>query len=346
MADTITISLPDGSTQELPPDRPAPTWPPRSGPGLAKAAVAATVDGTEADLTAAARPTAPTVAIITADSAEGRHVLRHSHGPRAGPGGDRPVAGSQVRHRPGDRGRLLLRLRPARRRPLQRRRPGPHRGPDAARSSPRTSPSSARSTASTRASQLFADQPYKVEIIEGGRRRRGRRRPAWSAPTATTTASSTSAAAPTCRRTGRLGHFKLMKVAAAYWRGDEHRPQLQRIYGTAWESKDALADHLHRLEEAEKRDHRRLGAELDLFHFPARDRRRTGGLPSQGRTDPQADGGPLAASSTRRAGYQFVVHAAPGQVDPVRDVGPPRVVRRGHVPPHGDGGGDATTRSP
>ena len=59
-----------------------------------------------------------------------------------------------------------------------------------------------------------------------------------------------------------------MKVAAAYWRGDEHRQQLQRIYGTAWESKDALADHLHRLEEAERRDHRRLGAELDLFHFP------------------------------------------------------------------------------
>jgi len=48
--------------------------------------------------------------------------------------------------------------------------------------------------------------------------------------------------------TGRLGAFKLTKVAAAYWRGDEHRPQLQRIYGTAWESKAALDDHLHRLE--------------------------------------------------------------------------------------------------
>jgi len=59
-----------------------------------------------------------------------------------------------------------------------------------------------------------------------------------------------------------------MKVAAAYWRGDERRSQLQRIYGTAWESKAALEEHLHRLEEAEKRDHRKLGAELDLFHFP------------------------------------------------------------------------------
>ncbi len=59
-----------------------------------------------------------------------------------------------------------------------------------------------------------------------------------------------------------------MRVAGAYWRGDEHRPQLQRIYGTAWENERALADHLHRLAEAERRDHRRIGAELDLFSFP------------------------------------------------------------------------------
>ena len=66
--------------------------------------------------------------------------------------------------------------------------------------------------------------------------------------------------------TGRLKHFKLMKVAGAYWRGDHHNEMLQRIYGTAWASKEALAAHLHMLEEAEKRDHRRLGRELDLFH--------------------------------------------------------------------------------
>ncbi|MGH9029435.1 MAG: threonine--tRNA ligase, partial [Acidimicrobiales bacterium] len=68
--------------------------------------------------------------------------------------------------------------------------------------------------------------------------------------------------------TGRLGHFRLLRVAGAYWRGDEHKPQLQRIYGTAWESEKALADYLHRLEEAERRDHRGIGADLDLFHFP------------------------------------------------------------------------------
>ena len=59
-----------------------------------------------------------------------------------------------------------------------------------------------------------------------------------------------------------------MKVAGAYWRGNEKGPMLQRIYGTAWESKAALAEHLHRLEEAEKRDHRKLATELDLLSFP------------------------------------------------------------------------------
>ncbi|HNQ05417.1 MAG TPA: threonine--tRNA ligase [Thiobacillaceae bacterium] len=67
--------------------------------------------------------------------------------------------------------------------------------------------------------------------------------------------------------TGKLRVFKLMKVAGAYWRGDSRNEMLQRIYGTAWASKDDLAAYLHRLEEAEKRDHRRLGKQLDLFHL-------------------------------------------------------------------------------
>ncbi|TAL26145.1 MAG: threonine--tRNA ligase, partial [Aquabacterium sp.] len=67
--------------------------------------------------------------------------------------------------------------------------------------------------------------------------------------------------------TGKLKHFKLMKVAGAYWRGDQNNEQLQRIYGTAWATKDELQQYLHMLEEAEKRDHRRLGRELDLFHI-------------------------------------------------------------------------------
>jgi len=67
--------------------------------------------------------------------------------------------------------------------------------------------------------------------------------------------------------TGKLKHFKLMKVAGAYWRGDHRNEMLQRIYGTAWASKEDLQQHLTMLEEAEKRDHRKLGRELDFFHI-------------------------------------------------------------------------------
>ena len=67
--------------------------------------------------------------------------------------------------------------------------------------------------------------------------------------------------------TGKLKHFKLMKLAGAYWRGDHRNEMLQRVYGTAWATKDDLQQHLTMLEEAEKRDHRKLGRELDLFHI-------------------------------------------------------------------------------
>ena len=67
--------------------------------------------------------------------------------------------------------------------------------------------------------------------------------------------------------TGKLRHFKLMKLAGAYWRGDSRNEMLQRIYGTAWAKKEELEQHLHMLDEAEKRDHRKLGTALDLFHL-------------------------------------------------------------------------------
>lgn len=67
--------------------------------------------------------------------------------------------------------------------------------------------------------------------------------------------------------TGKIKHFKLMKVAGAYWRGDSKNPMLQRIYGTAWATKEQLDNYLYMLDEAEKRDHRKLGRELNLFHF-------------------------------------------------------------------------------
>jgi threonyl-tRNA synthetase len=114
--------------------------------------------------------------------------------------------------------------------------------------------------------QVFADQPYKVEIIEAVD-------PSEGAEGGVVSAYRNDGWVDLCRgphvlTTSRLGAFKLMKVAGAYWRGDEKRPMLQRIYGTAWESEKALKDHLHRLEEAERRDHRKLGVELDLFSFP------------------------------------------------------------------------------
>jgi threonyl-tRNA synthetase len=73
---------------------------------------------------------------------------------------------------------------------------------------------------------------------------------------------------PHMTSTGKVGKaFKLLKIAGAYWRGDSNRPMLQRIYGTAWATEEDLNAYLHQLEEAEKRDHRRLGREMDLFHF-------------------------------------------------------------------------------
>ena len=140
--------------------------------------------------------------------------------------------------------------------------------------------------------ELFSSQPYKVEIIEGVRRSeaagndglgaeaaddeiisiyRNRRAPKPAEPGSRE--AGEDAFVDLCRgphvpATGRIKAFKLLRTSGAYWRGDEHRPMLQRIYGTAWESKDALKAYLDRLEEAERRDHRRLGRELELYSWP------------------------------------------------------------------------------
>jgi threonyl-tRNA synthetase len=114
--------------------------------------------------------------------------------------------------------------------------------------------------------ERFADQPYKREIIESLDASEGAtgetvsvyRNDGWS----------DLCLGPHVPSTGRLGAFRLTKVAGAYWRGDETRPMLQRIYGTAWATRADLEAYLTRLEEAEKRDHRKLGRELDLFSAP------------------------------------------------------------------------------
>jgi len=128
---------------------------------------------------------------------------------------------------------------------------------------------------------LFAGQPFKREIIEGiAANIEDKKDFASEIPTSDADGVSLITAyrnsgtfvdlckGPHVRSTGLLGHFKLLKVAGAYWRGDEKKQQLQRIYGTAFESKDKLEEHLRQLEEAERRDHRKLGLELDLFSFP------------------------------------------------------------------------------
>ena len=104
---------------------------------------------------------------------------------------------------------------------------------------------------------------YKAEIIERPPGGRGHH-----ASTARATGIDLCRG-PHLPSTGKLGKaFKLMKLAGAYWRGDSRNEMLQRIYGTAWASDKELAAYLHRLEEAERRDHRRLGREMDLFHCP------------------------------------------------------------------------------
>ena len=117
-----------------------------------------------------------------------------------------------------------------------------------------------------RALERFADQPYKREIIETAEASEGALGDRFSVYRIDGWADL--CLGPHVPSTDRLGAFKLLSLAGAYWRGDEKRPQLQRIYGTAWASQDELEAYLHRLEEAERRDHRKLGRQLDLYSFP------------------------------------------------------------------------------
>src|SRR5688572_28480149 len=108
------------------------------------------------------------------------------------------------------------------------------------------------------AEQLFAANPYKLELI--------REFPAGERITVYTNGDFTDLCrGPHTEQTGNIGAFKLLNTAGAYWRGSEKNPQLQRIYGTAFATQEDLDAHLERLEEAKKRDHRKLGRELGLF---------------------------------------------------------------------------------
>src|SRR5262245_36057404 len=274
----VTITLPDGQALELPSGSTGADVAASIGKGLAKAAVAATVDGIEVDL---GRPIDhdASVGIITATSDEGREVLRHSTshlmaqavfdlfpgakyaiGPAIADGFYYDFELPDGQHfSESDLERIEARMREivAEDEPFVREEYDLDAG-----------------------LELFADQPFKQEIIRNVTGGAADDEDAGEVGGDGTVGvyknlhpDGTVAYVDLCRgphvpSTGKLGAFKLTKVAGAYWRGDEKRPMLQRIYGTAWESDKALKEYLHRLEEAEQRDHRKLGVELDLFSFP------------------------------------------------------------------------------
>ena len=250
----VRVTLPDGSQREMPQGSTARQVAESIGPGLARAALAARVNGEIWDLD---RPLQSDVslAILTEKDPEALELLRHSSAhilatavrelfPNAGIGFGPPIEDGfyydfQVDRpfTPEDLQRLEAKMAEV-----------------AARDFPFVREVVDRDEARRR----FADDPLKLERIgELG-------------DDETITVYTDGPFVDLCRgphipRTGRLKHFKLLNAAGAYWRGDEKRQMLQRIYGTAWFRKEDLESYLNRLEEARKRDHRVLGKQLDLF---------------------------------------------------------------------------------
>ncbi len=271
MKSVIDVQLPDGSTRTLDEGSSARDLAAAIGPRLASDAIAAQVNGELTDLT---RPLADGdhVAIVTPASDLGRDVLRHSTA--------HVLAQAVVRMWPGAHYAIGPSIRDGFYYDFDLPHGARFSDDDLARIEHTMRAIVAEDQPFLRSEftieeglELFKDQPFKVEIISGVRGGANPEDAGEIGGSVVSTYSNTPEFQDLCRgphvpSTKRLGHFKLMRVAGAYWRGDEKRPQLQRIYGTAWESKEALAAHLVQLEEAEKRDHRRLGVEMDLFSFP------------------------------------------------------------------------------
>lgn len=279
MAD-ISVSLPDGSTRSLPIGATAGDLAADIGPGLAKAALIATVDDVEVDLVA---PLADgqKVSIVTADSDTGLETLRHSTA--------HVLAQAVLEMYPG----ATYAVGP----PIQDGFYYDFDLPDEATISDdeleaiearmqeiiaADQPFERHEVSAAEGLELFADHPYKREIIETVAMAGRADGPVQESEELAAEVAGDGQVSfyrnsetfidlcrgPHVPSTGRLGHFKLMSTAGAYWRRDAGRPSLQRIYGTAWATRKELAAHLHRLAEAEKRDHRRLARELDLLSWP------------------------------------------------------------------------------
>jgi len=268
----VTVTLPDGSSRELPTGATAADLAADIGPGLAKAALIAVVDGSETDLDVPLTDGA-TVALVTTTDQAGLETIRHSTA--------HLMAQAILDLHPGAR----FAIGP----PIENGFYYDFDLPDGKTLSDddleaiekrmkelvkADQPFERHDISIEEALELFKDEPYKLEIIEGVRSGAASSEDAGEVSGDSVSYYRNSdtfldmCTGPHVPSTGRLEHFKLMKVAGAYWRGDEKRPMLQRIYGTAWASKKDLKAHLLRLEEAEKRDHRRLAQEMDLVSWP------------------------------------------------------------------------------
>lgn len=261
----ISVSLPDGSQRTLEQGATAADLASDIGAGLAKAALIAEINGEEADLNQVL-PDGATVSIVTADSEKGLETLRHSTA--------HVLAQAVLDLYPG----ATFAIGP----PIEH---GFYydfampEGENLSEENLNTIEDKMREiiaadqtfirgeVSASEALEIFSDHPYKCEIITAADSSEVQ------TPDAISFYRNGDGFIDLCRgphvpSTGKLQHFKLMNVAGAYWRGNEKNPMLQRIYGTAWASKKQLKDHLFRLEEAAKRDHRKLANELDLLSFP------------------------------------------------------------------------------
>ena len=254
----IAITLPDGSRREYPGPVTVAEVAASIGPGLAKSALAGKVDGKVVDLSHRIEADAP-LAILTDKSPEGLEVLRHSTAHLLAYAVKELYPDAQVTIGPVIENGFFYDFSYKR----------PFTPEDLAAIEQRMTelakkdePVLRRVLPRDEAVTYFKSigELYKAEIIA-------------SIPANEDVSLYREGAfedlcrGPHVPSTGKLKHFKLMKVAGAYWRGDHRNEMLQRIYGTAWATKEELQQYLHMLEEAEKRDHRRLGKELDLFHM-------------------------------------------------------------------------------
>ncbi len=266
----ITIALPDGSSREMPRGTTPADVAAAIGPGLAKAALAARVDGELVDIT---RPLEQDVslALVTArDEADALELARHDYAHIMAEAVQRLFPGTQITFGPATEDGFYYDFAPA-----------PGRGMFTEEDLPVIEAEMRRIIA--------ADQPLVREVwsradLIAKWRAEGESFKAewaaelpddeeltvyWSGTPHTPGAWMDMCRGPHLASTGKLDPtaFKLMRVSGAYWRGDQKNAQLSRIYGTGWLNKKQLDAHLTRLEEAAKRDHRKLGAEMDLFHL-------------------------------------------------------------------------------